>query len=98
HDYNCAGEWFVLRSQGELPLGRSALRLVFTRGANGEAHAALYVNDGEVAAGPIPRTIRTSFHSVGLSIGWNAGISVSASYTAPFAFSGVLDKVVFDLI
>lgn len=97
HDYNCAGERFVIRSADKVPRGRAVLRLEFNRFEAGAARAALYINDEQVASGAIPRTIRTSYHSVGLSIGWNAGIAVSAGYTAPFAFAGEIDKVVFDI-
>jgi len=97
HDYNCAGEHFVVRSDSRLPRGASTLRLDFKRTTGSEALATLYIDGSQAGAGLLPRTLRTSLHSVGLSIGWNAGEAVSPDYAAPFAYSGAIDKVVFDI-
>jgi arylsulfatase A-like enzyme len=97
HDYNCAGEHSVLRSSRLLPSGRATLRLAVTHTGNDAARVTLYLGNEEIGAAPIPRVLRASLHSVGLAIGWNAGHAVSDSYSAPFTFTGKIERVVVEL-
>jgi arylsulfatase A-like enzyme len=97
HDYNAAGSHYTIRSTSPLPAGPVELRYEFTKTDDGTGSARLLVNGDQVGAGTIDQTLRFSFGTVALTVGFNGGTSVNESYDAPFAFTGNLDKVVFEI-
>jgi arylsulfatase len=69
-----------------------------SRGSSGRV--TLFVNDQEVGAGDMPQTVPISFTSyAGMDIGRDNGLVVDLDYEdkAPYAFTGTVKKVVFDL-
>jgi len=100
HNY-VGREEFALLAATPVPTDRVvALTLEFTRTGEHRGDARLLVDGHEVARGEIPRTVPTRFGvgSGSLRVGDDAGISVSARYEAPFAFTGTLDRVTIDLL
>jgi arylsulfatase len=99
YEYNFLNrERFVVTSARAIPDGAATLGLTFTRTGKLQGIAQLMI-DGKVAGeAKIGRTIpaRYSF-SGGLDCGQDCGAPVSEAYAAPFAFTGVLRKVVVDL-
>ncbi len=60
----------------------------------------LFVNDDEVGAGEMPHTVPIAFTSYsGMDIGRDNGLVVDRAYEdrAPYAFTGTVKDVVFDL-
>jgi hypothetical protein len=60
----------------------------------------LFVDDREVGGGQIPRTVPIAFTSyAGMDVGRDNGLVVDLDYEdrAPYAFTGTVKDVVFDL-
>jgi arylsulfatase len=101
--YNFLGRerWHV-RSEGQLPAGRSILQLSFEKtgdqpfGAGGIVK--LFVNGKIAGEGKLPRTVPFMFAlGQGLQCGRDGGNPVTEEYASPFEFTGILRRVIVDL-
>jgi arylsulfatase len=95
---------FTSTSSDDLPTGKVNLRYEFVSDKPGQPGAGgtskLFLNGKQVAEGQIEHTmaqLTTSY--AGFDIGKDNGLPVSRSYESklPFAFTGEIDKVTFDL-
>jgi arylsulfatase A-like enzyme len=95
-DYNAFDDHTIIESSVAVPVGNSELTARFVRGEKRAGSVSLEVNG--VTAG---RTDLSLFmrmvSSVGSSIGYNHGSSVSTRYNAPFRFAGTLHEIVIEL-
>ena len=104
HTYSMMGV-FVYRQQASepLPAGEVNVRMEFVADAPKPAtggQVTLLVNDQPVATGRMDHTVPIRFSAyLGLDIGRDNGGVVDLSYAdrAPFAFTGTVKKVVFDV-
>jgi hypothetical protein len=98
---------FRVTSTRDLPEGRVALRFEFEmttppdirngKGAGGRGH--LYVDEKTVGSGDIPVTcpIVYALAGEGLSCGYDGGQEVTPDYSAPFPFTGKIERVTVDV-
>jgi arylsulfatase A-like enzyme len=106
HNYVGIAEYTVL-STADVPAGRSALSVEVEmtgpadvmQGKGPPARIRLLIDDREVGEGRLPVTVPVAYSLAGegLAAGRDVGVEVSRRYEAPFAFTGVLLKVVLDL-
>lgn len=104
HTYSMMGV-FVYRQQAEsqLPIGNVRVRMEFAADAAKPAtggQVTLFVNDTPVGGGRMDHTVPMRFSAyAGMDIGRDNGGVVDLSYAdrRPFAFTGTVNKVVFDL-
>jgi hypothetical protein len=104
HTYAFLGVFeYRQESEGELPAGDVNVQMRF---AADEAKPAtpgevtLYVNGEQVGSGRMDHTVPFGFSGYsGLDVGRDNGLVVDRSYAgkAPFAFTGTVKKVVFDV-
>lgn len=96
YEYNRLGSMTTIRSATELPVGDVTVRFVFTKTAELQGAAVLYVGDTKVGEGLLRDTLSTVVSYEGLSVGRDALAPVSPAYAAQgeFAFSGVIREVV----
>ncbi|MGZ4681356.1 MAG: arylsulfatase, partial [Acidimicrobiales bacterium] len=104
HTYSFFGVLeFKQESDTPLPTGNVAVRMEFAADAPKPAtggEVTLFVNDERVGGGRIEHTVPARFSGyAGMDIGRDNGGVVDPSYEAdkPFAFTGTVKKVVFDL-
>ncbi len=104
HTYSFLGvETYKQTATEPLPTGEVTVRLLFEAdepkpGTGG--NVTLYANDRKIGEGKIPKTVPLAFTSYsGMDIGRDNGLVVDLAYEdkAPYAFTGKLKKVVFDL-
>ncbi len=104
HTYSLLGvDTYKQASSSPLPSGDVHVKMLFeseenTPGSGG--HVTLFVNDEEVGGGDMPQTVPITFTSYsGMDIGRDNGLVVDLDYEdkAPYAFTGTVEKVVFDL-
>lgn len=95
----------TLAADEPLPTGRVQVRYEFTADQPGKAatggRGRLYIGERSVAENRLARTVPLRFTTyAGMDIGRDNGEPVSLSYgdRSPFAFTGTIDKVVFDLL
>jgi hypothetical protein len=91
YDHNSFSKHTVVRSPNPLPAGSSLVEVHQQRVHRGPGRARLLVNGttvGEVAIPEIP----VMMSPVGMDLGRNP-TGVSSAYTAPFEFSGGLNRV-----
>jgi arylsulfatase len=104
HTYSMMGV-FVYRQQAEEPLpeGDVNVRMAFTADAAKPAtggEVTLFINDKPVAKGRMDHTVPVRFTAyAGMDIGRDNGGGVDLSYhdREPFAFTGTIKKVAFDI-
>jgi len=94
----------TLTASEELPTGKTQVRYEFTADAPSKpatgGRSRLFVNDRQVGEDRLERTVPQRFTSyAGMDIGRDNGEPVSPSYRdkSPFAFTGSIGKVVFEL-
>jgi hypothetical protein len=100
---NCMGELYYVRSEKEVPVGKSVkLRFEFEKtgkerfGAGGVGR--LYINDEKVGEGQIPRTVKFVYANYeGFDIGIDTGTPVTDEYKPGARFTGKIEKVKIDL-
>jgi len=104
HTYSFLGVMeFRQESETPLPSGNVNVRMEFAADAPKPAtggQVTLYVNDEAVGSGRIEHTVPARFSGyAGLDIGRDNGLPVDRSYAdrSPFAFTGTIEKVVFDV-
>jgi arylsulfatase len=90
-------EHYTLISEKEVPVGQSSLRFEFMKTGEHRGIAALYINGEKTGEKEIPRTIPVRYGAEGFEIGKDSSTPVAESYTCPFAFTGILNKVVVEL-
>jgi arylsulfatase len=104
HSYSMMGvEQYKQVSTEPIPTGDVTVRMQFDadrqeRSAGGTV--SLYTNDKKVGEGRIERTVAVRFSGYsGMDIGRDNGLVVDRAYEsrAPYAFTGSVKKVVFDL-
>ncbi len=104
HSYSMMGvERYEQVSTGPIPTGEVMVRMLFD--SDGQERSAggtvtLYANDAKIGEGRIERTVAVRFSGyAGMDIGRDNGLSVDRAYAAraPYAFTGTVKKVVFDL-
>jgi len=104
HTYSMMGV-FVYRQQADepLPAGEVTVRMEFAADAAKPAtggEVTLYINDRPVGKGRMDHTVPIRFSGyAGMDIGRDNGGVVDLSYAdkKPFAFTGIVKKVVFDV-
>ena len=104
HTYSMMGV-FIFRQQATepLPAGDVTVRMAFQADAHKPAtggEVTLYVNDRAVGGGRMDHTVPMRFSGyAGMDIGRDNGGVVDLSYEdrKPFAFTGTIRRVVFDL-
>jgi arylsulfatase len=104
HTYSFVGvQEFTQESDSPLPSGSVRVRMEFAADAPKPAtggDVTLYVDDEPVGGGRIEHTNPVRFTAyAGMDIGRDNGMPVDRSYAdkSPFAFTGVVKKVVFDI-
>ncbi len=104
HSYSMMGvEQFKQVSSEPLPTGAVTVRMVFAADAPKPGTGGtvlLYANDEQIGEGRIDRTVPVRFSGyAGMDIGCDNGLVVDRAYQskAPYAFTGIVKKVVFDL-
>ncbi len=104
HTYSFLGvETYRQVSEQPIPDGDVTVKMLFEAdepkpGSGG--HVTLFVNDTPVGSGTMPHTVPVAFTSYsGMDIGRDNGLVVDLSYEdkAPYAFTGTVKNVVFDL-
>ncbi len=86
-----------------LPTGDVTVQMLFEATENKPGtggHISLFINDQKVGEGDMPHTVPIAFTSYsGMDIGRDNGLVVDLAYEdrAPYAFTGTVKKVVFDL-
>jgi arylsulfatase len=106
HTYSFLGvKSDTLAAPDDLPEGKVNVRYQFTADKPGQpatgGKTALFVNGKQVAEGRLEHTVPLRFSAYeGMDIGKDNGAPVSLSYRnkLPFAFTGKIEKVVFDLV
>ncbi|MCB0920210.1 MAG: sulfatase-like hydrolase/transferase [Actinobacteria bacterium] len=104
HTYSLLGvETYRQVAEQPLPAGEVTVRMLFesetpTPGSGGEV--TLFVDGERVGGGRMPKTVPVAFTSyAGMDISRDNGLVVDRAYEdkAPYAFTGTVHKVVFDL-
>jgi arylsulfatase A-like enzyme/uncharacterized membrane protein len=104
HTYSLLGvETYKQVATATLPTGEVTVRMLFeadepSPGTGGKV--TLYAGDEQIGEGRIPRTVPLAFTSyAGMDVGRDNGLVVDRDYEdrAPYAFTGTVKKVVFDL-
>jgi arylsulfatase len=104
HTYSFLGvENYAQISTETIPTGKVTLKMLFEidevkPGAGGEV--TLWADDVKIGEGRLDRTVPVAFSSyAGMDIGCDNGLVVDRAYhdKAPYAFTGTVKKVVFDL-
>ncbi len=104
HTYSFLGvETYKAAATSPLPTGDVTVRMLFEAEENKPGtggRVTLFVNDEVVAEDTMPHTVPIAFTSYsGMDIGRDNGIVVDLAYEdrAPYAFTGTVQKVIFDL-
>jgi arylsulfatase len=104
HTYSFVGVFeFKQESETPLPSGSVNVRMAFAADAPKPAtggEVTLFINDEPVGSGRMEHTVPVRFSGyAGLDIGRDNGMPVDRSYAdkSPFAFTGTVKKVVFDV-
>jgi arylsulfatase A-like enzyme len=96
YEYNRAGVVTTITSGSELPLGEVEVAVEFERTGEHRGIGRLLV-EGAVAGIAEFETLPYRQSLYGMSVGRDAGPTVSERYVGPFAFDGGLANVVFEL-
>lgn len=104
HTYSLLGvETYKQAATKKLPTGDVKVKMLFESeepkpGSGG--HVSLWIGDEKVGEGELPKTVPISFTSyAGMDISRDNGLVVDRDYErkAPYAFTGTVKQVVFDL-
>ena len=97
YEYNWFDEdRYTIASSEPLPAGKSQVRFVFTYDGGGMGKGGtgtLYINDKKVGEGRIDKTVAARFGLDTFGVGLDTGAPVSNNYTAPFPFTGTIEKI-----
>ena len=94
-DYNAFGDHTVVESPVSVPEGDVRLGVRLVRGDNRTGTVSLEFDGVQVATADLPLYM-TMMSSVGPSIGFDHGVSVSTRYESPFAWTGDLRQVTIE--
>jgi len=107
YGYNyVADQYFGVVSDSDVPAGRHILSFEFQptgepeplKGLGSPATVTLFVDGQSIGSGDLPVTIPLSLGLAGgVSVGRDAGAPVIPDYGPPFAFSGSISQVVYDV-
>ena len=104
HSYSMMGvEQYQQVSTEAIPTGEVTVRMQFdadTPGRSAGGTVSLYANDQQIGEGRLEKTVFFRFSGYsGMDIGRDNGIVVDRAYAAkaPYAFTGTVKKVIFDL-
>lgn len=88
-----------IESPEMVPSGLHELAYVFEKTTDHQGVGHLMVDGLEVGRGDIPRftPMRFSLTGAGLTCGYGDGIPVSRRFTAPFAFTGTIERAVVEV-
>lgn len=104
HTYSFLGvETYRQKSNEKIPTGDVNVKMLFEAdkpepGTGG--NVTLFANNKKIGEGYIPRTVPITFSSyAGMDISCDNGLVVDRDYEdkAPYAFTGIVKKVIFDL-
>ena len=93
-------------SDSDVPSGRHILSFEFQptadpeplKGKGSPGTLLLFVDGEQIGSGELPVTIPLSLGlAAGVSIGRDAGAPVTTAYQPPFAFTGTIARVVYDI-
>ena len=105
HTYSLLGvEFYRQTSSEQLPAGDVAVKMLFEADApmpGSGGKVTLWANDKQIGEGRLDKTVPIAFTSyAGMDIGRDNGGVVDLDYEekAPYAFTGTVKKVVFDLM
>ena len=93
-------------SDADVPAGKHILSLEFEptgeadpmKGKGVPAEVTLFVDGEPIGSGELPVTIPLSLGLAGgVSVGRDAGAPVTDEYQSPFAFTGTLDRLIYDV-
>ncbi len=90
---------YVVDSEPVIEPGEHTLIMQFDARPDFSGTARLFVDGIEVGVGEIPRTtpVRHSISGAGMTCGWEQGPPVGPEYTAPFAWTGTIQRVTVDI-
>jgi len=104
HTYSMLGvDTYRQAAASKLPTGDVSVKMLFESTENkpgSGGHVTLFINDEAVGEGDMPQTVPITFTSyAGMDIGRDNGAVVDLDYEdkAPYAFTGTVKNVVFDL-
>ncbi len=107
YTYNyVADQYFHIESDTAVPTGDHALSFEFQptgkpeplKGKGAPGKGLLFVDGKQVGSGELPVTIPLTMGlASGVSIGLDGGAPVTDVYPAPFAYTGTIDRVVYDV-
>ena len=104
HTYSFLGvDTYKAVSDGPVPTGRTTLKMLFEATENlpgSGGRVTLWADDTQIGEGTMERTVPIAFSSyAGMDIGCDNGLVADLDYEeqAPYAFTGTINEVVFDL-
>jgi arylsulfatase A-like enzyme len=107
YGYNYVAEQrFSIVSEEDVPTGRHALSFEFEptgepepmKGKGAPGKLKLFVDGAPIGEGELPITIPLAMGlAAGVAVGADAGAPVSEDYEPPFAFTGTIERVVYDI-
>jgi arylsulfatase A-like enzyme len=107
YGYNYVAEQrFSIVSDEAVPTGRHALSFEFEptgepeplKGKGAPGKLKLFVDGAPIGEGELPITIPLAMGlAAGVAVGADAGAPVSEDYEPPFAFTGTIERVVYDI-
>ena len=104
HTYSFLGvDTYKAVSDGPVPTGKTTLKMLFEATENlpgSGGKVTLWADDTQIGEGTMERTVPIAFSSyAGMDIGCDNGLVADLAYEeqAPYAFTGTINEVVFDL-
>jgi len=101
HTYSFLGvETYKQTSTEKIPVGPVTVKMLFDADKPKPGTVTLWANGKLIGEGKMPHTVPVAFSSyAGMDIGRDNGLVVDRAYEdkAPYAFTGTVRKVVFDL-
>jgi arylsulfatase len=94
-DYNAFGDHTVIESDVEVPTGPTELSVAVERSGARDGNARILI-DGKPCGDAALPLLMTVISSVGPSVGFDHGSAVSPRYTAPYRFTGSLERIEID--
>jgi arylsulfatase len=94
-DYNAFGDHTVIESDVEVPTGPTELSVAVERSGARDGNARILI-DGKPCGDAALPLLMTVISSVGPSVGFDHGSAVSPRYTAPYRFTGTLERIEID--